>query len=107
MELVEPDIPTAINSLLDKNEIDRLIVVPVFIAPGVHTTNDIPTILGLKEPDSHEHHHHHDHGHVHGHHHHHHDLSAIEFDGEILYPEPIKADDILIDILIKKVNNSL
>ena len=104
MELAEPNIPTAIDSLLSENEIDRLIVVPVFIAPGIHTTNDIPTILGLKEQGSHEHHHHHDHGHEH---HHHHDLSAIDFDGEILYPEPIKADDILIDILIKKVNNSL
>ena len=108
MELEEPDIPTAIDALLEDNEIERLIVVPVFIAPGVHTTNDIPTILGLKEPDEH-HHHHHDHDHVHGHehHHHHHDLSAIEFDGEILYPEPIKADDILIDILIKKVNEAI
>ena len=103
MELAEPDIPTAIDDLLSENDIERLIVVPVFIAPGVHTTNDIPTILGLKEPHSHEHHHSHDHGH----HHHHHDITAIDFDGEILYPEPIKADDILIDILIKKVNNSL
>ena len=112
MELEEPDIPTAIDSLLEDNEIERLIVVPVFIAPGVHTTNDIPTILGLKEPDEHHHHHHHDHDHDHDHehgheHHHHHDLTAIDFDGEILYPEPIKADDILIDILIKKVNEAL
>ncbi|WP_407380749.1 sirohydrochlorin nickelochelatase [Methanobrevibacter sp.] len=102
MELSEPDIPKAVDALLSENDIERLIVVPVFIAPGVHTTNDIPTILGLKEPHSHEHHHDHDHGH----HHHHHDIAAIDFDGEILYPEPIKADDILIDILIKKVNNS-
>lgn len=107
MELAEPSIPEAIGVLLDENDIDRLIVVPVFIAPGVHTTNDIPTILGLKEGHSH-HHHHHDHEHDHNHeHHHHHDLTTIDFDGEILYPEPIKADDILIDILIKKVNNSL
>ena len=104
MELEKPSIPEAIDVLLDENEIDRLIVVPVFIAPGVHTTNDIPTILGLKEDDGH-HHHHHDHDHDHEHHHH--DLSAIDFDGEILYPEPIKADDILIDILVKKVNNAL
>jgi sirohydrochlorin cobaltochelatase len=108
MELEEPSIPEAIDVLLDKNEIDRLIVVPVFIAPGVHTTNDIPTILGLKEDDGHHHHHEHDHEHDHDHeHHHHHDLTSINFDGEILYPEPIKADDILIDILIKKVNNAL
>ena len=101
MELEEPSIPEAIDVLVDENEIDRLIVIPVFIAPGVHTTNDIPTILGLKEDDGH--HHHHDHNHEH----HHHDLSAIDFDGEVLYPEPIKADDILINILVKKVNNEL
>lgn len=102
MELEEPSIPEAIDSLLDENEVDRLIVVPIFIAPGVHTTNDIPTILGLKEGHSHEHHH--DHGHDHDHHH---DLTTIDFDGEILYPEPIKADNILIDILVKKVNDAL
>ena len=108
MELAEPNIPTAIDALLENNEIDRLVVVPVFIAPGVHTTNDIPTILGLKESDGHHHHHDHEHSHEHTNdHHHHHDLSSIDFDGEILYPEPIKADDILIDILVKKVNNAL
>ncbi len=106
MELEEPNIPTAIDALVSENEIERLIVIPVFIAPGVHTTNDIPTILGLKEGHSHDHHHHHDHWHEHGHDHHH-DLTTIDFDGEILYPEPIKADDILIDILVKKVNNAL
>ena len=106
MELEEPSIPEAIDALLDENEIDRLIVMPIFIAPGVHTTNDIPTILGLKEGHSHEHHHDHDHGHSHGHDHHH-DLTTIDFDGEILYPEPIKADDVLIDILVKKVNDAL
>ena len=100
MELTEPNIPIAIETLLDGAEIDRLIVVPVFIAPGVHTTNDIPTILGLKEPHTHSHSHSHDHTH----HHHHHDLESIDFDGEILYPEPIKADDGLIDILVDKVN---
>ena len=105
MELEEPSIPEAIDVLLNQNEIERLIVIPVFIAPGVHTTNDIPTILGLKEDDGH--HHHHDHDHDHEHEHHHHDLTSIDFDGEILYPEPIKADDILIDILVKKVNNAL
>lgn len=94
MELSEPNIPTAINTLLENDEIDRLVVVPVFIAPGVHTTSDIPTILGLKE---HTHTHNHDH-----HHHHHHDLDAINFTGEILYPDPIGSDDVLIKILEEK-----
>lgn len=103
MELCEPNIPAAINSLIKENEIDRLIVIPVFIAPGVHTTNDIPTILGLKE-HTHEHSHSHEHSHEHDHHH---DLEPVDFNGEILYPEPIKADDILIDILIRKFNESI
>ena len=100
MELVEPNIPTSIDKLVSENEIDRLIVVPVFIAPGMHTTNDIPIILGLKEGEGH--HHHHDHEHDHDHHH---DLSTVDFDGEILYPNPIGADDILIDILVEKIEN--
>ncbi|ADC48050.1 cobalamin biosynthesis protein CbiX [Methanobrevibacter ruminantium M1] len=125
MELVDPNIPTTINKLVSENEVDRLIVVPVFIAPGVHTTRDIPTILGLIEDDGsgHHHHHHHDHdhdhshdhghdhdhGHSHGHHHHHHAHGdeKMEFDGEILYPEPICDDDILIEILETMVKEAL
>ena len=101
MELETPNIPTAINKLLENNDIKRLVVIPVFIAPGVHTTSDIPTILGLKELEEHSHDHNHEH------HHHHHHLEAIEFDGEILYPEPIGADDILIDILKEKIENNI
>ena len=133
MELVEPNIPTSINKLVSENEVDRLVVVPVFIAPGAHTTRDIPTILGLIEDDGsgHHHHHHHDHGHSHehthdhehdhghshshshshdhGHHHHHHDHGDVkmEFEGEILYPEPICDDDILIEILEDMVKAAL
>ena len=102
MELCEPSIPMSINKLADENDIERLVVVPVFIAPGVHTTHDIPHILGLLEAHEHEHSHEHDHGHDH-----HHDLTPVEFDGEILYPEPIGADDILIDILVKMVNKAI
>ena len=100
MELCEPSIPMSINKLASENDIERLVVVPVFIAPGVHTTHDIPHILGLLE--AHEHSHSHEHGHDH-----HHDLTPVEFDGEILYPQPIGADDILIDILAKMVNDAL
>lgn len=105
MELVNPNIPQSINKLTNENDIDRLVVVPVFIAPGVHTTSDIPTILGLKEHShSHNHSHSHDHSHDHSHSH---DLETIEFDGEILYPEPIGSDDVLIKILQNKVENNL
>ena len=106
MELVGPSIPESINTLYDNNsDIERLIVVPVFISPGVHTTRDIPTILGLIESEhGHSHSHSHDHGH---HHHHHHDDIELKFDGEILYCDPIGSDDILIKIIEKNVNNVL
>ena len=101
MELETPDIPSATNKLTEENEIDRLVVVPVFIAPGKHTTHDIPIILRLMEEEHHHHEHGHDHEHSHdhdhGHHHDHsHDLTPIDFEGEVLYPEPICADDVLI-----------
>ena len=103
MELCGPSIPESINKLIDENDIERLVVVPVFIAPGMHTTHDIPHILGLLE----EHEHSHSHSHGHGDHDHVHDLTPVDFDGEILYPEPIKADDILIEILVDMVNEKL
>lgn len=101
MELCGPSIPESINKLVDENDLERLVVVPVFIAPGMHTTHDIPHILGFLEDHEHEH------SHDHGDHDHVHDLTPVEFDGEILYPEPIKADDILIDILVDMVNEKL
>ena len=99
MELTNPNIPVSISNLNEKNNLDRIVVVPVFIAPGMHTTHDIPIILGLLEE-----HHHHDHGHSHDHSH---DLTKTDFEGEILYPQPICADDILIEILAKEVENEL
>ena len=105
MELCGPSIPESINKLVDENDLERLVVVPIFIAPGMHTTHDIPHILGFLEEHEHSHDHSHSHGHGHGHDHTH-DLTPVDFDGEILYPEPIKADDILIDILIKMINEA-
>ena len=98
MELTDPSIPVSITNLNEKHNLDRLIVVPVFIAPGMHTTHDIPIILGLLEEHHHDHSHNHDHSH---------DLTQTDFDGEILYPEPIGADDILVKILIEDVENEL
>ena len=51
----------------------------------------------------------HSHSHGHGHHHHHHDHGDVkmEFEGEILYPDPICDDDILIEILEDMVKDAL
>lgn len=130
MELAEPDIPTAFNKLKETG-VKRIIVTPVFLAHGMHTKRDIPTILGLEpadiekeigeskcshahhdhdeEGEKHEHHHHHGHGHGHGHHHHHHGEEAqpVEFDGEIIYTEPLGADDAIVNIVAERVNEHL
>ena len=109
MELMEPTIPQAVSKMIENNDLDRLIAVPVFIAPGVHTTRDIPTILGLLDDDSvnsHSHSHSHDHNHTHGHDHHHHN-EKIEFDGEVLYTDPLGADSLVIEIIKERVENEI
>ncbi|MDR2967447.1 MAG: sirohydrochlorin nickelochelatase [Methanobacteriaceae archaeon] len=112
MELMEPTIPQAVSEMIENNDLDRLIAVPVFIAPGVHTTRDIPTILGLLDDDSansHSHNHHdsssHAHGDSHGHHHHHNE--KIDFDGEVLYTDPLGADSLIIEIIKERVENEI
>ena len=123
MELAEPNIPTAFNKLKETG-VKKIIVTPVFLAHGLHTKRDIPTILGLEPAEdakklsqghSHghgHHHHHHDHDkeeeHGHHHHHHHHDeAETVEFDGEIIYTEPIGADDAIVEIIAERVNPHL
>ena len=76
MEMREPNIPQSINKLTNGNDLEKIIVVPVFVAHGLHTRRDIPKLLGIEndfdesEISGGHHEHHHDHGH---HHHHHHD----------------------------------
>ena len=72
MEIRQPDIPAAFENLKVRADLDKVIVVPVFIANGVHTKRDIPKILGLdaridEEKISSNHDHNHEHHHGHGH----------------------------------------
>ena len=107
MEIRKPGIPETIK---------MLIVVPVFVAHGLHTKRDIPKLLGIEsdfdeESVGHHHHHHgHDHGHDHGHHHHHHhdhDEEEVHFDGEIILTDPIGIDKRLFEIIKDRVSDNL
>jgi len=100
MNISQPSIPTAINKLA-KEGVEKIIVTPVFLAHGVHTKQDIPHILGLD--DAHEH----SHGHDHGHNHEEEENEEIEFDGEIIYTEPLGADVRLVDIIKDRVASAL
>ena len=47
MEFNDPDIPTSLENFKTE-DIDTLVIVPLFLARGVHIDEDIPRILGLK-----------------------------------------------------------
>ncbi len=43
-----PNIVNAIKGFADRG-IKRIVIVPLFILPGLHVTDDIPVLLGLKD----------------------------------------------------------
>jgi sirohydrochlorin ferrochelatase len=99
MNISKPSIPAALNKLA-KEGVEKIIVTPVFLAHGVHTKQDIPNILGLDEG--------HEHSHGHGHSHHEdEEVEEIEFDGEIIYTEPLGADTRLVEIIKDRVASAL
>ena len=104
MEIRKPGIPETINKLTSENDLDRIIVVPVFVAHGLHTKRDIPGLLGIEsdfDPESiggHGHHHHH---------HHDHDEETFEFDGEIVLTDPLGIDTRLYEIIKDRVSDAL
>ena len=118
MEIRKPGIPETIKKLTTENDLDKIIVVPVFVAHGLHTKRDIPGLLGIESDYEEEHHHHHhhdhddhdDHGHHHGHHHHHHhdhDEEPVEFDGEIVLTDPLGIDKRMYEIIKDRVSEHL
>ncbi|AGN16511.1 MAG: sirohydrochlorin nickelochelatase [Methanobrevibacter boviskoreani] len=108
MEIRKPSIPEAFESLKAKGDLDKIIVVPVFVANGVHTKKDIPKILGLNDSDEgdDEHHHHHHSGED-EHHHHHHDVEKVDFDGEIILTDPLGFDERISDIINDRIEDAL
>lgn len=112
MNMSQPSIPAAVNQLADAG-IKKIIAIPVFLAHGVHTKQDIPHMLGLdngqdSEISDKEDENSHGHGHNHGNHsHHQEEVEKIRFNGEIIYTEPIGADRRIADIIEDRVNDAL
>ena len=108
MELSEPNIPQQFNKLKNKG-VDKIIVSPAFLAHGMHTKVDIPTILGLEAANLDEIPHNHSHGNHHHHHHHHREAKSepVDFDGEIIYLEPFNSDDKIVDIVEERINKTI
>jgi len=116
MSMSKPSIPDAINQLADKG-VEKIVAIPVFLAHGVHTKQDIPKMLqinngnDLKEHSHGNNEHNHDHGHSHGHGHSHdhqdEEAEEIRFKGKIIYTEPLGADNRIADIIEDRVNDAL
>ena len=102
MNMSKPSIPEAINNLAE-NGAEKIVVTPVFLAHGVHTTEDIPRILGLNNGHDESKH---GHGHSHGHSHDDEEVE-INFKGEIIYTEPLGADRRIANIIKDRVNDAL
>ena len=101
MEIRKPGIPETIKKLTEENDLEKIIVVPVFVAHGLHTKRDIPGLLGIEsdyEGDDHGHHHHH---------HHDHDDEPVEFDGEIVLTDPLGIDKRMYEIIKDRVSEHL
>jgi len=92
MNISKPTIPEAIKKLSQKG-VEKIIVTPVFLAHGVHTKHDIPHILGIRKEHEHSQGHQHD--------------EKAEFDGEIIYTEPIGADPRIVEIIKDRVNSAI
>jgi len=99
MNMDQPSIPTSINKLAELG-VKKIVVTPVFLADGVHTTQDIPRILGLDNGDETMEHHHH-------HHEHEHEEEHVHFHGEIIYTKPLGADIRIAEIIKDRVDNAL
>ncbi|MBI5458815.1 sirohydrochlorin nickelochelatase [Methanobacterium sp.] len=92
MNIEKPSIPTALNALAGKG-VNKIIAAPIFLAHGLHTKEDIPYMLGLGEARK-------DAGYYNE------KQEVIEFDGEIVYIEPIGADPRIVDVIKKRVKDS-
>jgi len=79
-----PKIPEAIESIA-KQGIKKIVLIPTFIAHGVHTEQEIPEILGLKREES-----------------------ILKAQGvEIIYGEPLGADERIAEIIEEKALRAL
>jgi precorrin-8X/cobalt-precorrin-8 methylmutase len=79
-----PTIPEAIESLA-KQGVAKIVLIPAFLAPGVHTTQEIPEMIGLKGEES-----------------------VLKAQGiELIYGEPLGSDERIAEIIEEKALRAL
>jgi precorrin-8X/cobalt-precorrin-8 methylmutase len=80
----KPTIPQAIESLAKKG-VSKIVLIPAFLAPGVHTTREIPELIELKEKEP----------------------WLKERGIELVYGEPLGADERIAEIIEEKALKAL
>jgi len=84
------DTPTVEEGLMSFKDttVDRIYVLPLFLAHGVHTLKDIPELLGLKEGENRT-------------------LYALDdWNIEIIYAQPLGPDPCIADLAYKRLTEA-
>jgi len=80
MNINSPSIKDGIDSFTGTG-IKKIIVFPLFLAPGVHTTEDVPRLIGLQEGQR-----------------------RISYEGyDIVYADPLGSDDLIAELSCKRI----
>lgn len=88
MNMNKPSIEDALEDF-KKEKIDALVVVPLFLAKGVHIEKDIPSVIGLPEGAK---------------------KGTFQLNGKsipLLYADPIGSDPLLADLMVKNAHKAL
>lgn len=88
MSMNEPSVEDSIQAFADE-DIELLVVVPLFLAKGIHILKDIPEILGLDEGKK---------------------RGVITINGRqlpLLYADPIGGDPLLAELMLKNAENAI
>ena len=88
MNMNSPDMDEGLKAF-EGTGVCTIVAVPIFLAHGVHTTEDIPQILGISREDR---------------------RTTIELNGnkvDLVYAEPLGAHPLIADLAYKRVQEAL
>jgi len=84
MNINKPSIQDGLDSFKGTG-VKKIVVFPLFLARGVHTTEDVPRLIGLKEGKK-----------------------RISYNGyDIVYADPLGADDLIAELSCRRVDEAI
>ncbi|MEA1864454.1 MAG: sirohydrochlorin nickelochelatase [Euryarchaeota archaeon] len=85
------DTPTLHEGLksFEGTGVEKIVALPCFLAPGVHTTQDIPRVLGIKEGENRT------------------TVELGESEIELLYAQPLGADSCIANLARERIGDVL